>query len=194
MSSYELNEILVKVFTKIHSQFPTQNTSIQEELGGASSHTTKSGVAHDSYPNDVAALRAMRRLMDFLPSSNDKSTLPVKDVTDPVDRLIPAADLLVPDDPNMPYDMKDIIRQTVDNGDIFEIMPGMAQNIVTTFARMGGETVGVVGKSCWSLFRRRYNDVRAHFTCLESRKQSLDSSRLLGHICQYQGSAICPFL
>jgi propionyl-CoA carboxylase beta chain len=119
----------------------------QEDLGGASVHTTKSGVAHDSFPNDVAAIRAMRRLLDFLPSSNDKSTLVVKNVTDPPDRLVPAVDLLVPDDPNVPYDMKDVIRQVVDHGDLFEIMPGYGQNIVTAFARMEGHTVGVVGNN-----------------------------------------------
>ena len=89
----------------------------------------------------------MRILVDFLPSSNDKSTLPVKDSTDPPDRLVPAVDLLVPDDPNSPYDMKDVIRQVVDHGDIFEIMPDMAKNIVTAFCRMNGHTVGVIGNN-----------------------------------------------
>ena len=119
----------------------------KEDLGGASVHTTKSGVAHGSHPNDIAALRAMRRLIDFLPSSNDKSTLPQKDITDPGDRLLPALEHLVPDDPNTPYDMKDVIRQVVDHGDLFEIMPDSAQNIVTAFARMEGETVGVIGNN-----------------------------------------------
>lgn len=128
--------------------FVTFLSCLQEELGGASTHTTKSGVVHDAFPNDVEAIRAMRRLMDFLPTSNDKSTLPIKDVTDPTDRLIPSVDLLIPDDPNMPYDMKDVIRQTVDHQDMFEIMPDFAGNIVTAFARMGGETVGVIGKCC----------------------------------------------
>jgi propionyl-CoA carboxylase beta chain len=125
----------------------TNETVTKEELGGASAHTSKSGVAHGSFPNDVAALRAMRRFMDFLPSSNDKATLPVKEVTDPVDRLSPALERLVPDDPNTPYDMKDVIRHLVDHGDMFEIMPNSAPNIVTAFARMGGETVGVVANN-----------------------------------------------
>ena len=125
----------------------TNEDVTKEELGGAVTHTTKSGVAHDAYPNDVAALRAMRRLLDFLPSSNDKSTLPVKEVTDPPDRLVPEVGRLVPDDPNTPYDMKDVIRRVVDHGDMFEIMPDMAQNIVTAFARMEGRTVGVIGNN-----------------------------------------------
>ena len=129
----------------------TNEEVTKENLGGASVHTSKSGVAHDSYPNDVAAIRAMRRLLEFLPSSNDKATLPVKPTDDPSDRLAPAIERLVPDDPNTPYDMKDVIREVVDDGDIFEIMPDMAPNIVTAFARMEGHTVGIVGNNPLSL-------------------------------------------
>mmetsp|Transcript_46469 Transcript_46469/g.68692 ORF Transcript_46469/g.68692 Transcript_46469/m.68692 type:complete len:578 (-) Transcript_46469:363-2096(-) len=125
----------------------TNEDVTKEDLGGASTHTKTSGVAHASYPNDVAALRAMRRLMDFLPLSNDKSTLPTKDATDCYKRKLPALNLLVPDDPNIPYDMLDVIRQMVDHGDIFEIMPDFAKNIVTGFARMEGETVGIVANN-----------------------------------------------
>ena len=125
----------------------TNETVTKEELGGASTHTAKSGVAHDSFANDVSALRAMRKLMDFLPSSNDKSTLPIKEVTDPPHRLVPAIQRLVPDDPNSPYDMKDVIKEIVDNGDLFEIMPDWAENIVTGFARMEGHTVGVIANN-----------------------------------------------
>lgn len=125
----------------------TNEDVTKEDLGGASVHTTKSGVAHDSFPNDVAALRAMRRLLEFLPSSNDKSTMPIKETDDPPDRLVPALERLVPDDPNTSYNMKDVVRQVVDDGDIFEIMPNAAQNIVTAFARMDGQTVGVVGNN-----------------------------------------------
>lgn len=125
----------------------TNEDVTKEDLGGSVTHTTKSGVVHDAYPNDVAALRAMRRLLDFLPSSNDKSTMPIKNVTDPPDRLVPEVERLVPDDPNTPYDMKDVIRRIVDHGDMFEIMPDMAQNIVTAFARMEGRTVGVIGNN-----------------------------------------------
>jgi len=125
----------------------TNETVTKENLGGALVHTSKSGVAHDSYPNDVAALRAMRRLLDFLPSSNDKSTLPIKPETDPVDRLSPALNRLVPDDSNTPYDMKDVIREMVDHGDMFEIMPKMAPNIITSFCRMGGMPVGVIANN-----------------------------------------------
>jgi propionyl-CoA carboxylase beta chain len=125
----------------------TNEDVTKEDLGGSKVHVSKSGVAHGDFENDVAALRAMRRLLDFLPSSNDKASLPVKDVTDPGDRLVPEVERLVPDDPNTGYDMKDVIRQLVDNGDIFEIMPDMAKNIVTCFARFEGHTVGVIGNN-----------------------------------------------
>lgn len=125
----------------------TNEDVTKETLGGSKVHTEKSGVAHGSFVNDIAAMKAMRRFVDFLPSSNDKSTLPIKETTDPPDRLVPELNRLVPDDPNTPYNMKDIIRQIVDNGDIFEIMPKMAQNIITGFARMDGHTVGVVGNN-----------------------------------------------
>ncbi|KAL3760422.1 hypothetical protein ACHAWU_005957 [Discostella pseudostelligera] len=126
----------------------TNETVTKEELGGASVHAGgKSGVAHGSYPNDVAALRAMRTLLELLPSSNDASTLPVRPVTDDPNRSVPALNQLVPDDPNMPYDMKDIIREVLDHGSMFEIMPENAKNIVTAFGRMEGRTVGVVGNN-----------------------------------------------
>lgn len=118
-----------------------------EDLGGSKVHTSKSGVAHGDFANDVAALRAMRRLLDFLPSSNEKETLPVKEATDPADRLVPEVEHLVPDDPNLPYDMKNVIGQIVDHGELFEIQPEMAGNIITGFARMEGHTVGVIGNN-----------------------------------------------
>jgi propionyl-CoA carboxylase beta chain len=129
----------------------TNEVVTKEELGGSSVHATKSGVAHDSFPNDVLAIRAMRRLLDLLPSSNDASTLPRKDSTDDPDRVIPALDQIVPDDPNTPYDMKNIMKEVVDNGEIFEIMPNHAKNIVIAFARMDGRTVGVVGNNPMTL-------------------------------------------
>jgi propionyl-CoA carboxylase beta chain len=128
----------------------------KEELGGTVVHTSKSGVAHGSFAIDVMALRAIRRLLDFLPSSNDPSTLPDASSmkknqglfqNDPWDQSVPSLEYLVLDDPNAPYDMTDIIRSVVDHGDVFEIMPQMAQNIITAFARMEGKTVGVIGNN-----------------------------------------------
>ena len=130
----------------------TNEDVTKEELGGSGVHSTKSGVVSDSFPNDVSAIRAMRILLDYLPSSNDPATLPIKEnCQDPMDRRIPSLEYLIPDDANLPYDMKDIIRKVVDYGEMFEIMPNHAKNIVTAFARMNGRTVGVVGNNPMTL-------------------------------------------
>ncbi|MBT0570655.1 acyl-CoA carboxylase subunit beta [Curvibacter sp. CHRR-16] len=114
-----------------------------EELGGAITHTTKSGVADLAFDNDVQALLMMRRLFNYLPLSN-REKAPVRKSGDPIDRREPSLDTLVPDNPNKPYDMKELILKTVDDGDFFEIQPEYAQNIVIGFARMDGQTVGIV--------------------------------------------------
>ncbi len=121
----------------------TNETVTAEELGGAIVHTTKSSVADKSYENDVEALLQMRRLMDFLPSSNLSGVpeLPTKDVAN---RIEPSLDTLVPDNPNKSYDIKELIGKVADEGDFFEIQEAFARNIVTGFARMEGRTVGVV--------------------------------------------------
>lgn len=86
--------------------------------------------------------------MDFLPSnSHTPDSAVLKIPSDPPNRLTPAAGLLVPDDPNTPYDMKDVIREVVDHGDLFEIMPAFAGNIITAFARFDGKTVGVIANN-----------------------------------------------
>merc|ERR1712137_1070570 len=122
----------------------TGESITQEELGGAKAHTTKSGVAHGSFINDMDALYNIRRLFDFLPLSNT-SPLPVRDTPDTRHRSCPWLNTIVPSDPNMPYDMKDVVRKIVDEEDFFEIMPNFAKNIITGFARMEGKTVGIVG-------------------------------------------------
>jgi propionyl-CoA carboxylase beta chain len=114
-----------------------------EELGGASVHTTRSSIADHAYENDVECLLQMRRLMDFLPSNN-KSGVPVLPTHDAPDRIEPSLDTLVPDNPNKPYDIKELIAKVVDEGDFFEIQEAFARNIVTGFGRMEGRTVGFV--------------------------------------------------
>lgn len=116
----------------------------QEELGGAATHMKKSGVAHLAYDNDVEAIRMTRELFDFLPLSNT-AEVPRRDTADPADRADPTLDMIVPDDPNTPYDMKTVIKKVVDEEDFFEIHPEFAKNIIVGFARMDGRTVGVVG-------------------------------------------------
>ncbi len=114
-----------------------------EELGGAVTHTSKSGVADLAFENDVEALNYLRRLVNFLPSNNREKP-PVQKTNDPAERLDMSLDTLVPDNNNKPYDMKELIIKIADDSDFFEIQPDYAKNIITGFARMDGHPVGIV--------------------------------------------------
>src|SRR5579872_6335895 len=113
----------------------THESVTQEELGGAVTHTTRSGVADLAFENDVEALFEVRRFVDFLPSSNRDGTR-VRPSADPRDRREPSLDTLIPANPNKPYDIKELITKIVDHGDFFELQPNFAGNIVIGFARM----------------------------------------------------------
>jgi propionyl-CoA carboxylase beta chain len=121
----------------------THETVTQEELGGAVTHTTRSGVADLAFANDVEALLELRRFVDFLPASN-RSPPPIRPTADARDRVEPSLDTLVPRNPNRPYDIKELIAKVVDEGDLFEIQPDFARNIVIGFARMEGSTIGII--------------------------------------------------
>ena len=114
-----------------------------EELGGAKTHTTKSSVADGAYDNDMEAIAEIRRLFDFLPLNN-RDGAPRRPVFDQHDRLDESLDTLVPDNPNLPYDMHELVRKVADEGDFFEIQRDFAKNILCGFIRMEGQTVGVV--------------------------------------------------
>jgi propionyl-CoA carboxylase beta chain len=114
-----------------------------EELGGASVHATKSSIADGVYDNDVETLLQMRRLIDFLPA-NASSGVPEWPSLDKVERTEKSLDTLVPDNPNKPYDIKELILKTVDEGDFFELSEAFARNIVIGFGRIAGRTVGFV--------------------------------------------------
>jgi len=114
-----------------------------EELGGAVTHSSRSGVADLAFENDVEALMMLRRLISFLPANN-RERPPVVPTDDPAERLDLSLDTLVPDNPNKPYDIKELIHKIVDEGDFFELQPDHAKNIVIGFARMSGSTVGIV--------------------------------------------------
>jgi propionyl-CoA carboxylase beta chain len=114
-----------------------------EDLGGAVTHTTKSGVADLAFENDVDALLMLRRLYSYLPLNN-RDPAPVRRGDDPADRIDMSLDTLVPDNPNKPYDIKELIVKTVDDGDFFELQSDYAKNIVIGFARMDGHTIGIV--------------------------------------------------
>jgi propionyl-CoA carboxylase beta chain len=117
-----------------------------EELGGAVTHTAKSGVADRSFDNDVEALLMLRRFFNYLPLNNRDGT-PARPTTDTADRVDHSLDTLVPDNPNQPYDIKELITKTVDDGDFFELQPDYAKNIVIGMARMQGRTVGIVANN-----------------------------------------------
>uniref|UniRef100_A0A8C2UN46 Propionyl-CoA carboxylase beta chain, mitochondrial n=1 Tax=Chinchilla lanigera TaxID=34839 RepID=A0A8C2UN46_CHILA len=122
----------------------TNEDVTQEELGGAKTHTTMSGVAHRAFENDVDALCNLREFFNYLPLSC-QDPAPVLECHDPSDRLVPELDTVVPLESTKAYDMLDIIHSIVDEREFFEIMPNYAKNIVVGFARMNGRTVGIVG-------------------------------------------------
>ena len=114
-----------------------------EELGGASTHTRKSSVADGSFENDVEALLEVRRMVDFLPLSSREKP-PVLPTSDSPDRVEMALDTIIPDNPNKPYDMHEVIARIADEGDFFEIQKDHAKNILCGFIRLNGSTIGVV--------------------------------------------------
>jgi len=114
-----------------------------EALGGAVTHTTKSGVADLAFENDIEALTELRRFMGFLPGSNREKP-PILPTHDPADRPEPSLDTLVPANPNQPYDMAELIYKVVDEGEFFELSPDAAGNIIVGFGRMEGAPVGIV--------------------------------------------------
>ncbi|XP_013415344.1 propionyl-CoA carboxylase beta chain, mitochondrial-like [Lingula anatina] len=124
----------------------TNEDVTQEELGGAKTHTSVSGVAHGAFANDVEALEKLRELFNFLPLSN-KDPSPMRDYDDPWDRDVPGLETVVPLESTAAYDMHDVIYGVVDERDFFEIMPNFAKNIIVGFARMAGRTVGIVGNN-----------------------------------------------
>ena len=115
----------------------------KEELGGAYTHSSKSGVAHFIGPSEEDVLMSIRELLSFLPSNNmeDAPSLPC---SDDIRRETETLQTVIPDDPNVPYDMKDVIEPVVDNHYFFEVMSHFAKNVVVGFARLGGQSVGIV--------------------------------------------------
>jgi propionyl-CoA carboxylase beta chain len=114
-----------------------------ESLGGAKVHGSKSGVCHFHYPTEKETLEQVKGLLSFLPSSNREQP-PVIPCDDPLDRVIPELDEVIPDNPKKPYDMKKVIKPVMDNGYFFETHADYARNLITGFGRIGGKTIGVV--------------------------------------------------
>jgi methylmalonyl-CoA decarboxylase subunit alpha len=115
----------------------------QEQLGGAMTHNSKSGVAHFAAEDDRDCITQIRRLLTFLPSNNREAP-PVVASADSPQRIDPALDSLMPDNPRAVYDMQTLIRSIVDNGDFLEVHEHFAQNMIVGFARMNGRTVGII--------------------------------------------------
>ncbi len=114
-----------------------------EELGGAKIHSEVSGVSHFSFPDEQSTLEAIRKLLSYLPQNNIEDP-PIIDIGDDPTRVDDSIAELMPDSPNKPYDVRDIIVRLVDAGDFFEVQPGYAKNIVTGFARLAGRSIGII--------------------------------------------------
>ena len=115
----------------------------QEQLGGASVHAAKSGVAHFVVDNEEDGIKTLRKLLSYLPSNNLEEA-PMMACNDAIDRLEDTLNEIIPDNPNKPYDVLEVIRAIVDNRDFFECQKLFAQNIVTGFARFNGQSVGII--------------------------------------------------
>src|SRR5579862_5441328 len=122
----------------------THEDVTKERLGGSMTHNSVSGVGHFIAPDDGQCLRMIRELLNYLPQNN-RDDPPRRASTDPVDRMDPALDTLVPAESNQPYDIKDAIRRVVDDGEFFEVHEHFARNLVVGFARLDGRSVGIVG-------------------------------------------------
>ncbi|MCX7682558.1 MAG: methylmalonyl-CoA carboxyltransferase [Anaerolineae bacterium] len=116
-----------------------------EELGGAMTHASKSGVAHFAAENEEHCLSLIRRLLSYIPQNNTEDP-PFVPTADPEDRMDEALKTIIPDSPTKPYDMKEVIRRVVDNGEFLEVHEHWAQNIIVGFARLGGFSVGIVAQ------------------------------------------------
>jgi propionyl-CoA carboxylase beta chain len=121
----------------------THEDVTMEQLGGADTHATTSGVAHFTHDSELACLQAIRELFRFIPSNN-LSDPPRGPATDPFDRRDDGLLDVVPDNPNKPYDMHDVIRRVVDDGEFYEVQPAYAPNLICGFAHLGGTSVGIV--------------------------------------------------
>ncbi|MCB2198362.1 acyl-CoA carboxylase subunit beta [bacterium] len=114
-----------------------------EELGGADSHAMKSGVAHFACDDEMATISTLRKLVSFIPQNNMEDA-PSQPTDDPTNRMDAELNTIVPDNPNKPYDMRELIKRVVDDSDLFEVHETWAENIIVGFARLGGRSVGII--------------------------------------------------
>ncbi len=121
-----------------------------EELGGASAHSTKSGVTHFTYENEVECLNGVRKLLSYLPQNCDDEPIEI-DYNDKNPKDLEKLDRIIPENPNQPYDMHEVIRGIMDDESFFEVHKNFAENIIVGFARLGGKSIGIVGNQPASL-------------------------------------------
>lgn len=121
----------------------TREEVTMEELGGAEAHNTLSGVAHFAAENEEHAFSLIRQLLSFIPDNNLEGP-PEKETADPPDRINEKLNLMIPDDPNLPYDVRDVIREVLDDNFFFEVQEQYAKNIVIGFGHLGGKSVSIV--------------------------------------------------
>lgn len=121
-----------------------------EELGGASTHSTKSGVTHFTYENEVECLNGVRKLLSYLPQNCDDEPLEIE-YKDRIPKDLEKLDGIIPENPNQPYDMHEVITAIIDEETFFEVHKNFAENIIVGFARLGGKSIGIVGNQPSSL-------------------------------------------
>jgi acetyl-CoA carboxylase carboxyltransferase component len=138
----EQNSYMFITGPKVVKSVTGEDVSV-DELGGANVHSRKSGVAHFKSASEEECLLLTRKLISFIPQNNMEN-VPVAECNDPINRLEDALNEIVPSNPNLPYDMKDIIRSIADNGDFLEVQPLYAQNIICCFARFNGISTGII--------------------------------------------------
>jgi propionyl-CoA carboxylase beta chain len=122
----------------------THENVTSEELGGASTHSTKSGVTHFSCANEITCIQHIKQLLSYMPQ-NCEETAPLIAYEMGRDELRPALDQIIPENPNQPYDMREVVEGIVDEGSFLEVHQNYAENIVVGFARLGGRSIGIVG-------------------------------------------------
>lgn len=120
----------------------THENVTSEELGGALTHATKSGVTHFTYANEIECIQGIKTLLSYIPQNCEEQPIPLP--YEPGDESRPALNTIVPENPNQPYDMKEVIHQIVDEGSFFEVHKDYAENMVVGFARLAGRSIGVV--------------------------------------------------
>jgi propionyl-CoA carboxylase beta chain len=122
----------------------THENVTSEELGGASAHSTKSGVTHFSCANEVECITNIKKLLSYIPS-NCEDNAPEREYVSKENELVPSLNSIIPENPNQPYDMRDVIQGIIDENSFFEVHKNFAENIVVGFGRLAGRSIGIVG-------------------------------------------------